>query len=72
MPVQEYSVRQQAGLWEVRLGDRLLSGQLTQRAAMNVAEDLARTASLRGERWKILIGDDDDDLVEARIRPRRR
>jgi len=72
MPIQEYSVRQQAGLWEVRLGDRLLSGQLTQRAALNVAENLARAGSLRGERWKILIGDDDDDLVESRIRPRSR
>ena len=72
MPIQEYSVRQQAGLWEVRLGDRLLSGQLTQRAALNVAESLARAGSLRGERWKILIGDDDDDLVESRIRPRSR
>jgi hypothetical protein len=72
MPIQEYTVRQQAGLWEVRLGDRLLSGQLTQRAALNVAEKLARARSLRGERWKILIGDDDDDLVENRIRPRSR
>jgi len=72
MPIQEYSVCQQAGLWEVRLGDRLLSGQLTQRAALNVAENLARAGSLRGERWKILIGDDDDDLVESRIRPRSR
>ena len=72
MPIQEYTVRQQAGLWEVRLGDRLLSGQLTQSAALNVAEDLARAGSLRGERWKILIGDDDDDLVESPIRPRSR
>ena len=72
MPIQEYTVRQQAGLWEVRLGDRLLSGQLTQRAALNVAEDLARAASLRGQRWKILIGDDDGDFVESRIRPRSR
>ena len=72
MPIQEYSVRQQAGLWEVRLGDRLLSGQLTQRAALNVAENLAQAGSLRGERWKILIGDDDEDLVESLIRPRSR
>ena len=61
MPIQEYTVRQQAGLWEVRLGDRLLSGQLTQTAALKVAEGLARAGSARGERWKILIGDDDDD-----------
>jgi len=72
MPIQEYIIRQQAGLWEVRLGSRLLSGQLTQRAALNVAENLAKAGSLRGERWKILIGDDEEDLLEGPIRPRRR
>ena len=68
----ENPTRPEGRPWEVRLGDRLLSGQLTHRAALTVAEDLARAGSLRGERWKILIGDDDDDLVEWPIEPRSR
>ena len=72
MPIQHYSVRQLGGLWEVRLGDRLLSGQLTQVAALKVAEGLARAGCLHGERRKILIGDDDDDLAASPIRLRSR
>jgi hypothetical protein len=37
MSMQEYVVRERCGLWEVWLGDRLLSGQPTQIGARNVA-----------------------------------
>ena len=68
MPVQEYVVREQDGLWEVRLGGQLLSGQSTQREALNVAEALGHAASLRGERWKILVADHDETVIEFPFR----
>ena len=64
MPTQEYVVRLQDGLWEVRLGDRLLSGQPTQMGALGVAQALAHTAALRGQRSRILVGDLDGTSIE--------
>jgi hypothetical protein len=55
MSVQEYVVRREEGLWKVWLDDDLLSGQPTQRKALNVAEALANAAIARGERSKILV-----------------
>jgi hypothetical protein len=57
MPIQEYVVRLQNGLWEVWLGDRLVSGQPTQMEALHIAEVLAHTAALGGVRSRILVGD---------------
>jgi hypothetical protein len=71
MPIQECVVRLQGGLWEVRLDDRLLSGQATQREALDVAEALAHAATLRGEKWKILVGDRDAP-TEFPLKPRGR
>jgi hypothetical protein len=71
MPIQEYVVRLVGGLWAVRLDDRLLSGQATQREALDAAEALGHAATLRGEPWKILIGDYDAPTefpIEARGR----
>jgi hypothetical protein len=64
MPIQEYVVRERDGLWEVRLDDRLLSGQPTQMEAYYVAEALARAAALRGKRSKVLVGDLDGAPIE--------
>jgi hypothetical protein len=64
MLIQEFVVRERDGLWEVRLGDRLLSGQPTRREAVNVARAFARTAALRGERSKIRAGTFDGVTVE--------
>jgi hypothetical protein len=64
MLIQEYVVRLQDGLWEVRLGDHLLSGQPTQMDALHVAEALAHAGALRGERSKILVGDLDGAPIE--------
>ena len=72
MPIQEYVVREQDGLWEVRLGGQLLSGQSTQREALNVAEALGHAASLRGKRWKILVGDHDETVLEFPLKARGR
>ena len=60
----QYVVRQQDGLWEVWLGDRLLSGQPTQMEALGVAQALAHAGALRGERSRILVGDLDGEPIE--------
>ena len=67
MAVLKYVVREQDDLWEVRLGDRLLVGQPTQGAALDVAETLAQVAAERGELAKILVGAFDGSLVEYRV-----
>src|SRR6266404_1509892 len=41
MSIHKYVVREQDGLWEVRLDDRLVSGHPTRMAAVSVAEVLA-------------------------------
>ena len=45
MLIQEYVIRLRDGLWEIRLGDQLLSGQPTQMDALHVAEALAHASS---------------------------
>ena len=62
--MREYVVRQQDGLWQVWLGDRLVSGQPSQMAALGVAEALAGAAAARGEPAKILVGDLDGSPIE--------
>jgi hypothetical protein len=65
MNIQEYVVRQQDGLWEVWLGDQLLSGQPTQMEALHVAEALAHKAAVeRGERSKVLVRGLDGPPIE--------
>jgi hypothetical protein len=64
MSNREYVVREQDGLWGVWLGDRLISGQPTQMAALGVAEALAGAAAARGEPAKILVGDLDGSPIE--------
>ncbi len=64
MFVREFIVRERDGLWEVRLGGRLVSGQPTRRQAVNVAEALAHAAALRGEPAKLLVGTFDGVTVE--------
>ena len=49
------------GVW---LGDRLISGQPSQMAALGVAEALAGAAAARGEPAKILVGDLDGEPIE--------
>jgi hypothetical protein len=69
LAIQECVVRLQGGLWEIRLGDRLLTSQATQPAALEVAEALAYAAALRGERWKILVDDHDAPTEHPGRRP---
>jgi hypothetical protein len=64
MSMHKYVVREQGGLWEVRLDGRLLSGQPTRREALNVAEILVRAAINRGEPATILVGTFDGVSVE--------
>ena len=54
--MQNYVVRQQEGLWEVWLGDRLVSGQPTYDQALAIAVNLADAATARGERAKVVLG----------------
>jgi len=68
MSMREYVVRQQGGLWQVWLGDRLVSGHPTRTEAVSVAEVLAQGAVARGERAKILAGTMDGVAVEIPLR----
>lgn len=56
MIVQEYVVLEQDGLWEVWLGDRLVSGQPTYEHALAIAMILVDAAIGRGERAKVILG----------------
>jgi hypothetical protein len=64
MSIQKYVVRERGGLWEVRLAGQLVSGQPTHRQALDVAEALAYSAALRGERTTILVGTMEGVTVE--------
>jgi hypothetical protein len=64
MPIHDYVVRQEAGLWHVRCDGRLLSGQPTRLAALHLAEVLAGAAAARGEGSRIFVGDRDGSPIE--------
>jgi type IV pilus biogenesis protein CpaD/CtpE len=64
MSIQELVVRFQDNIWQVRLGDHLLSGQPTQMAALSVARTIAHAAAARGARSKILVVDVDGSSIE--------
>ena len=64
MPIQELVVRFDDNIWQVRFGDRLLSGQPTQMAAVNVARAIADAAAAKGVQTKIRIVDVDGSSVE--------
>ena len=64
MLTHEYDVRLVDGLWQVRFDGRLVSGQPTQMGALSVAQALAQTGALRGERARILVGDLDGEPIE--------
>ena len=64
MPIEEYVVRQTDGLWEVWIGDQLLSAQPTQMAALNLTEALAHAAAARGSAARILVGSLDGEPLE--------
>ena len=67
MSIQNFIVRERDGLWEVRLGTRLLSGQPTRQIALSVAESLAQKAARRGEGSKVLIATLDGVAVEVPV-----
>ena len=70
MPIQELVVQFEQDIWQVRLGDRLLSGQPTQMAAVNVAHTIANAAAARGARTKIrAVGLDGSSLEFPVIAP---
>ena len=64
MSLQDYVIRLQSGLWEIRLGGQLLGGQPTQMSALHVADALAHGAALLGKRSRILVGDIDGEPIE--------
>ena len=70
MSILEYVVRHQDGLWEVWLGDRLLSGHPTQSGAMAVANTLADAVACRGEPAAVLVQDFDVGSIEPEPRGR--
>ena len=46
MPIQEYTIRCVGGLWQVRLGGRLVGSRSTQVEAVNLVECLAQRRPL--------------------------
>jgi len=67
MDSEEIVVRFQDNIWQVRLGNRLLSGQPTQAAALSVAQAIAHAAADRGSRSRILICDLDGSSIEFSV-----
>ncbi len=64
MPIQELVVRFEDNIWQVRLADRLLSGQPTQMAAISVAHAIGHAAAARGAQTKIQVVDVDGSSLE--------
>jgi hypothetical protein len=62
MPIEEIVVRFQDRIWQVSLGDHLLSGQPTQMAAICVAYAIAHAAAARGSRSRIRVVDVDGSI----------
>ena len=56
MIVQKYVVLERDGLWEVWLGERLVSGQPTYEHAFAIAMTLVDAAIGRGERAMVILG----------------
>ena len=70
MLTHQYVVRYVDGLWQVRLGGRLLSGKQNRMEALQVAQALARLAADNGEQSEIAIADVDGSIIELpTIRP---
>jgi hypothetical protein len=63
MPIQEYVVRHADGLWQVRLGGRLVSGRSTKLEAVNLAECLAQRSAAGGQQSRIVVADPGGDHV---------
>jgi hypothetical protein len=57
MPIQEYVVRHVDGLWQVRLGGRLVSSRSTKLEAVNLAECLAQRAAAGGRQSTVVVAD---------------
>jgi len=56
MPLQQYTVCLRDGLWEVRLGGRLIAAQSSELGAVGLAEALSYAAAIRGEHSRVLVG----------------
>ncbi len=70
MLTNEFVVRYVDGLWQIRLGGRLLGGKQNKMEALQVAQGLARSGADRGEYSKIAIADVDGSTIEyPTIRP---
>jgi hypothetical protein len=67
VPIQDFVVRLQNGLWVIRHGEQLLSGHPTYLQALEAAEILAHAAVDRGERARILLGRLDNRPIEFPI-----
>jgi hypothetical protein len=67
MPIQELVVGLKDDVWEVRVGNHLLSDQPTQMAAVSAAQTIACAAAVLGVRTKIIVGDLDGKPIEFPI-----
>jgi len=70
VPIQDFVIRLQNGLWVIRHGERLLSGHPTYLQALGAAEILAHAAVDCSERARILLGRFDNGPIEFPIMER--
>jgi len=69
MSINEYVVRERAGLWELWLGGRLVTGQPTRGYALGVARALAAVDARRGQPSSIRASTMDGMAIEIPIDP---
>jgi hypothetical protein len=67
MPTQELVVQPNGDIWEVRLGEYLLSAQLTEGEALAIARIVAKASAIRGVQTKILAGDLEGNTTDVTV-----
>ena len=67
MPIQSLFINPENDIWEVRLGQYLLSTKDTQMLAIAFAETVARDAAARGVQTQLFLGDERGDFRKIAI-----
>jgi hypothetical protein len=67
MPIQGLFINLKNNVWEVRLGQYLLSTKDTQMLAIAFAEAVARDAAARGVQTKLFVGDEHGEYREILV-----
>jgi len=67
MPIQSLFINPKHEVWEVRLGQYLLTTKDTQMLAIAFAEAVARDAAARGVQTRLFIGDEHGEHREILV-----